>query len=292
MTEAIDRIQRLPIWSGPVSPLPLEGGLSNESFTVEDRGQRFVVRLGVDLPQHHVSREREQIAARAAHAIGLSPAVVFAEPGLMVSAFVEGRTYAAGDVRANIQRITALIKTYHQQMPRHVSGPPALFWPFHVVRDYARMLEAGNSRHRHQLGWCVELGNRLEAQQVPLPIVFGHNDLLPANIIGDGERLWLIDHEYAAFSTASFDLAGLASNAQFTPDDDRELLAVYFGRMPEPELLISHSAMKCASLLREAMWSMVSELQPPAAGVDYAAYTNENLARLEVALDEHRLLLR
>ena len=46
----------------------------------------------------------------------------------------------------------------------------------------------------------------------PVDIVFGHNDLLPANFIDDGERLWLIDFDYAGFNSPLFDLGGLASN--------------------------------------------------------------------------------
>ena len=40
--------------------------------------------------------------------------------------------------------------------------------------------------------------------------------------------------------------------------------------------------MKCASLLRETMWSMVSELHST-LDFDYAAYTAEYLARFERA---------
>ena len=36
------------------------------------------------------------------------------------------------------------------------------------------------------------------------------------------------------------------------------------------------------------MWSMVSELHLEAPGVDYAAYTDENLARLGAALETYR----
>ena len=43
--------------------------------------------------------------------------------------------------------------------------------------------------------------------------------------------------------------------------------------------------MRCASLLRETMWSMVSELNPQVQ-FDYAAYTRENLARFRHAYDE------
>ena len=68
---------------------------------------------------------------------------------------------------------------------------------------------------------------------MPLPIVFGHNDLLPANFLDDGKRLWLIDFEYAGFNTAMFDLAGAASNAGMTAAESDELLAAYFGATPD-----------------------------------------------------------
>ena len=172
-------------------------------------------------------------------------------------------------------------------MSQFVSGPPALFWPFHGIRDYARTLEAGQSRHRHRLARDLDLATRLERALVPQPIVFGHNDLLPANILDDGERLWLIDFEYAAYSTPGFDLAGLASNAEFTPAESEALLSAYFARPPDEALMRGHSAMCCASLLREVMWSMVCELHPLAVGVDYAQYTVENLVRLDGAVADH-----
>jgi hypothetical protein len=45
--------------------------------------------------------------------------------------------------------------------------------------------------------------------------------------------------------------------------------------------------MQCASLLREAMWSMTSELYLNAPGADYVGYTAENLTRLQEALDHY-----
>ena len=82
---------------------------------------------------------------------------------------------------------------------RTCRGAGFMFWVFHVIRDYARTLEAGNSRMRLQLPRYLALADEMERGAVPLPIVFGHNDLLPANILDDGDRLWLIDFEYAGF---------------------------------------------------------------------------------------------
>jgi len=82
--------------------------------------------------------------------------------------------------------------------------------------------------------------------------------------------------------------AGGASDAGSSVQESATLLATYFCHAPDAALLRSHAAMKCASLLREAMWSMVSELHLDAPGVDYTAYTAENLGRLEAALDSYR----
>jgi thiamine kinase-like enzyme len=282
------RIRSLPLWTGRISIEPLSGGISNESYLVSDGAGRHVVRFGKDYPFHHVFREREIMTARAAHAAGFAPAVEYAEAGIMVSAFIGARTYGAADVRENRRRIAVLMRDFHQAMPRHVSGAGFMFWVFHVIRDYARTLERGRSRMAPHLPTYLALAEELERVQIPLPIVFGHNDLLPANFLDDGERLWLIDFEYAGFNTAMFDLAGAASNAGMSDDEGAELLETYFGEAPGVEVRRSHLAMQCASLLREAMWSMVSELNLTAPGVDYVAYTAENLERLEDALATYR----
>jgi thiamine kinase-like enzyme len=282
------KIRSLPCWAGPVTIEPLRGGISNESYLVTDAVGRHVVRFGKDYPFHHVFRDREIMTARAAQKAGFAPELQYSEPGVMVSAYIGARTYGAKDVRAAPERIGHLIRAFHREMPRHVSGPGFMFWVFHVIRDYARTLERGGSRMVSELPAYLALAEELEKAQMPLPIVFGHNDLLPANLLDDGGRLWLIDFEYAGFSTAMFDLAGAASNAGMNEEESFRLLTAYFEREPEPAIRRSHAAMQCASLLREAMWSMVSELHLAAPGVDYVAYTAENLTRLDAALDRYR----
>lgn len=285
---AESRITAMPFWKGNISIALLKGGISNESYVVEDDTGKYVVRFGTDYPFHHVFRAREAMTARAAHRAGFAPELFHADDGVMVTAFLGAKTWNAADVRTNIPRVAQLIRQFHTSMPEYVQGPGFMFWVFHVIRDYARTLETGKSRFVSQLPSYLELAGEMEAVQKPLPIIFSHNDLLPANILDDGERLWLIDFEYAGFSTAMFDLAGLASNAGLDGEESNALLDAYFNGAPDPELQRSHAAMQCASLLREAMWSMVSELHLSAPGVDYAAYTAENLLRLDQVLERYR----
>lgn len=283
-----DRIAALPCWNGPIGIEPLSGGLSNANYLVTDANGHHVVRFGKDYPFHHVFRDREAMTAIAAHRAGFAPAVLFAEPGVLVTQYLGAKTYNAADVRDNAARIADLVRRFHTQMPRQISGPGFMFWVFHVIRDYARTLETGQSRMAGRLPGFLALADEMEAAQPPLPIVFGHNDLLPANFLDDGERLWLIDFEYAGFSTAMFDLAGIASNAELDSGQSINLLTRYFDGLPPPQIIRAHAAMGVASLLRETMWSLVSELHLDAPGVDYAAYTADNLQRLDAALNSYR----
>ncbi len=282
------RIMSLPIWQGAISVRPLKGGISNESWLVTDEAKTFVVRFGEDYPFHHVNRAHEAMVARAAQAAGFAPELIHFEQGMMVSQYLNAQTFDAALVRDNLADVALMVRDFHQTMPNHVSGAANLFWVFHVIRDYARTLTAKASRHVPVLTTLLGESDALESVQVPLPIIFGHNDLLPANFLKADNRLWLIDFEYAGFSTAMFDLAGLSSNAGFDDQQSEELLAIYFDVKPSTKLVQSLAAMQCASLLREALWSMVSELYLAAPGVDYAGYTKDQLSSHRAKLSQYQ----
>ena len=286
---AISRVRELSCWKGAVDPQPLAGGITNVNFTVEDGGEKFVVRVGGDLPLHQIMRFNELAASRAAHAAGISPEIVHWEPGALVMRFIEGRTYQAADARdpANLGRIVELVRRVHYELPRHFRGPALVFWVFHVLRDYAATLREGDSRMVPELPGLMETAAELEREIGPIDLVFGHNDLLAANFIDDGDRLWLVDWDYAGFNSPLFDLANLASNNEFEPELEDLLLETYFGAAPGDALRRRFHAMKCASLLREAMWSMVSEIHSELE-FDYLEYTTGNLARFERVHDEFR----
>lgn len=275
------RVRGLPLWKGPVTVTPLKGGVSNASFKVTDSTGNYVARLGGDYPFHQVSREREAIAARAAFAAGLSPELVHAGDGIMVLRFLDARTYAEADVRENAAACVDILKRCHGEMGRRITGQGAIFWVFQILRDYGATL----TRHNHRLapqvpGWMA-IVDRLEAAQLPLPIVFGHHDILPSNFLDDGRRLWLIDWEYGAFGTAMFDLASIAANNSFDAAGERLILERYFEKAPGEALWRAFHAMKAASALREAVWGMISELFLAAPGVDYVAYAKDYLGRFE-----------
>lgn len=289
MTEARDRAAGLPIWTGPVEPVPLGGGITNVNFVVDDGGRKYVVRVGDDIPVHQVMRFNELAASRAAEAAGISPPVRHSEPGVLVIDFIDGKTLGEEDIRAPgmLERILPVVKRCHRNVPAHLRGPVLMFWVFHVIRDYGWTLEEGNSTYRDKLPGLRETARILEEAVGAIDLVFGHNDLLAANFIDDGERIWLIDWDYGGFNSPLFDLGGLASNNGLDAKQEDWLLENYFERPVDDALRRAYTAMKCASLLRETMWSMVSEIHSD-LDFDYSAYTAENLARFEAAFGEFK----
>ena len=289
LDSSIERIRRLPIWQGEVTIAPLDGGRTNLNYVVADGSGKYVARIGEDIVEHHVMRFNELAASRAAHAAGLSPAVVYAQDGLTVLEFVKSKTFSAAEVQQqhNLEKIVPLVRSCHMNVPTHLRGPVLVFWVFHVIRDYAAKLKEIGSPHATLVSELRAIGSKLEADAGPFDMVFGHNDLLAENILDDGDRLWLIDWDYAGYNSPLFDLGGLASNNGLSQGQESWMLETYFEAPVTDDLMHRYHAMKCASLLRETMWSMVSE-STSNLDVDYAAYTADFYERFQLTYQNYQ----
>jgi thiamine kinase-like enzyme len=291
MTDPVARALSLPIWKGSPTGIPLGGGITNLNVLVTDDIRRAVVRIGDDIPVHQIMRFNELAASRAAYAAGVSPAVLYHEPGALVIDFVAGRTMTAADLQdpATLAEALALVIRTHREVPRHLRGPALTFWVFQTLRDYAATLRDGASPHLARLDALMDEAADLERAVGRIEMVFGHNDLLPANFLHDGTRMWLIDWDYAGWGSPLFDLGGLAANNGLDRVQEEWLLATYYGSAPDADLWCRYAAMKAAAALREAMWSMVQESHSD-LDFDYTAYTADYLDTYRAALAAFRTL--
>ncbi len=282
------RIAGLAFWDAPVTLTPITGGMTNSTWLAQSGNSHYVVRVGGDFPEHHIMRFNERAASRAAWAAGLSPALLYDKDDISIFAHVRGRPLTAADFRKDTIRaeVLRLLQRCHGEVAKHLRGPSLMFRVFALLRDYAHLLRERESRRRVLLNGLMDMARQLEGEVGPYRPVFGHNDLLPANFIHDGERLWLIDWDYGGFTHPLFDLANLSVHAELTAEEDRALLVGYFGERKSDNLSCRFQAFKCAALLREAMWGMVMETEqaPPVDGTDYA---DRHLARLEHVWRDH-----
>jgi thiamine kinase-like enzyme len=124
------------------------------------------------------------------------------------------------------------------------------------------------------------VGRRIERALLDAPIDLRpcHNDLLNANFIDDGERIRIVDWEYAGMGDPFFDLGNFSVNHDLAPDEDAMLLEAYDGAT-RPARLARLTLMRIVSDFREAMWGVLQQ-GISSLDVDFVAYADEHFDRL------------
>ena len=256
------------VWPGQAATIePLGGGITNHNFRVEVGEEAFVLRIGgEDTELLGIERSAEYAASQVAAELGLAPDVVaFLEPeGYLVTRFVDG---VVGEL--DVAQVGAALRRLH-------AGPPipSRFDSFRVVEGYRAIAAERGVGIPPAYGWASEVAGRIEELRRGEPPRPCHNDLLNANFISDGDRLWIVDWEYAGMGDPFFDLGNFAVNHELDEDGERRLLRAYGS-----EDAAALTLMRFMSDFREAMWGVVqqaiSELD-----FDFAEYAARHFERL------------
>jgi thiamine kinase-like enzyme len=272
----IRRIAERVWWGGVDSIEPLGGGITNRNFKVRVGDETFVLRIGgADTEQLGIDRAVEHDASLAAAELGIGPEVVaFVEPeGYLVTRYVEGEVG-----RASVDEVAALLRRFHGSRP--IAGR---FDSFRVVETYAATATEYGVTLPAEYERARETAARIEARRGRVPLHPCHDDLLAANFIHDGERVWIVDWEYAGMGDPAFDLANFAVNNGLDENGDRALLDAY-GAGDDYDI---HVLMRFMSDFREAMWGVVQQALSE-LDFDFAGYAAEHFERLERTAGEPR----
>jgi len=280
-------VAEIPGWSSAsLEVVPIAGGITNRNFRVDVHGSSYVVRLpGEDTALLGIDREAEHQAAVAAAATGVGPEVVafLPGPGVLVTRFVQGASIPVEDLRR--PEVLALVVDSIRRF--HLCPPiPVTFPVFRIIEGYADLAESRGVRvpaeYRDAHAVATEIEHAFAA--APAPELTCHNDLLNANLLRDGEHVWLVDFEYAGVGDPWFDLANLSINNDLDDAACEQLLELSFGEVREAQRA-RLGLMRIVSDLREAMWGVVQQALST-LDVDYVGYARSHLSRcLENAND-------
>ena len=282
--ELVGALRRVPeLASGELTLTPLSGGITNRNFLVEvaGRADRFVIRLaGNDTHLLGISREVEHAATVAAAGVGVGPEVVaFIRPeGYLLTRFIEGHPLPMDEAHepATLARIADSLRRFHGN-----PAIPGLFIPLRIVEAYRALAIARGVRIPPEYELALAIGRRIELALLGSPIELTpcHNDLLNANFIDDGQRLRIVDWEYAGMGDPFFDLANFSVNHELTDDECATLLGAYDHAAPRKDRLARLIVMRIVSDFREAMWGLLQQ-GISTLDVDFVGYASEHFDRL------------
>jgi thiamine kinase-like enzyme len=262
-----ERLRRVPFLSQASAVSPLDGGITNRNYRVRTPSGDHVVRLSdPESSDLAIDRENEYRNSVAAEQSGAAPAVTAYLPGegVLVVRWIEGRTFNEDDVgsEANLPRIAAVCRQLHAG-PRFANR-------FDMFDIQARYLSLVNERgyrlpprYREFADHAARIGRALAV--APEPKVPCNNDLLAANVIDDGERLWLIDYEYSGNNEASFELGNIWSESTL-PEDSLDLLVESYWGHPDPAKV---ARARLWALMSKNGWTLWASIQASASPIDF-----------------------
>ena len=243
----------------------LSGGLTNRNYRVVTPDGAFVARIAADGTELiTIDRDCEYRNAVAAATAGAAPPVFEYRPQdrLLVIGYIEGRTLDAADVAAadNIPRIAQACRRLH-------SGP-RFSNDFDMFDIQQRYYQAATSRGFRIPAGYDDLLPQVRAAQGALAAtatatVPCHNDLLPANLIDDGDRIWLIDYELSGNNDACFELGNIGAEAQLPPDALSDLVTAYYGQPRRSKIARARLLGGLVGMYGWALWGAIQHAVSP-----------------------------
>lgn len=279
MSEDIrSRLANIPALAGFTGPIARLGGLTNRVYRLGSH----VLRLPGVGTEAYINRIHEADAASAAARAGVAPAVLYVDPasGIMVTQHIDhAATMTPEKFRATpgaVARAGLAFRTLHR------SGEtfPFRFELFAMIDSYLAFLLTKDVTLPVGYHQVVAEAETIRAAlgRAPGPLAPCHCDPLCENFLDTGDRMWIVDWEYAGMNDPMWDLGDLSVEGQFDADQDAALLSAYFdGPVPPSDRgrMVIYKAM-CDLLW--TLWGLI-QLANGNAADDFRAYADGRFAR-------------
>jgi thiamine kinase-like enzyme len=260
----------------------LSGGLTNRNLHVTTPDDDVVVRISSDGGLLAIDRDAEYANSCAAAESGAAPRVIeyARDDNMLVVEFVDGDTLTETDVADSLmlKRIADAVRTLHDG-PRFVRD----FDMFDIQRFYLSTVRSRGfrlpERYLDFMPQVDRIRTALDAHQIPT--VPCNNDLLPANFMDDGERLWLIDYEYSGNNDPCFELGNIWSESNLSLDQLTELVTAYF-RAERPSMV---ARARLLGLMSKYGWTLWASIQDASSDLDFD-FWSWGMEKYDRAVDE------
>jgi thiamine kinase-like enzyme len=196
--------------SQPVLVKALTGGQTNRSYLLDADGRKMVMRLNAPGQVPGIDRTREAQIWRAAYGAGLAPELLHFDPeaGFQITEYIEGAALDRSQMDGVwTDRVFDLLTATHGLE----IDAPMLDYSLYI-EEYWRLIESAPILHNLPLQRQRQPLQTLVAEFIASAPATGlcHHDPVMSNVIRDGDRLYLLDWEYATRGFIAMDYAVLS----------------------------------------------------------------------------------
>lgn len=212
--------------------VPIKEGLTNLSFRFVVRGESYVYRhpgVGTDEIINRASEAFSQVIAKK---LGIDDTFIHEDPveGWKISRFIDGCVPFDYHNEDHVRHAMELGRRLHN------SGAKSE-WTFDAYRDAVAIVELLGRKSYPSFPDREEFGRNagvidafVRADRVEPCLC--HNDFYSPNFLVRGEEMYLIDWEYSAMSDYASDLGTFICCSDYSVDEARHAIELYFGRTP------------------------------------------------------------
>ncbi len=278
-------LDQLPALAGQPRKLEdLSGGLTNRNVKITTPTGVYVARccdtstslLGID-------RENEYANSKAAERAGVGAPVIDYRPdlGILLLGFVPGKTLSNEDFARPgvIAKVAAGCRALH-------SGPRFRddFDMFELQPGYLKVIRDNGFRipaaYPTYAAQFAAIREALAADDTTVPC---NNDLLAANFVEDGDRVWLIDYEYSGNNDPCFELGNIWRECRLSLDQLDELVSAYYGRAVRHKI----ARARLQGTVSQYGWTLWGCIQNGASALDFD-FWDWAMERFDAAVAEFR----
>ena len=276
----VKELLREQIGDAEVKQIVRLGGLTNRTYKVECIDNVYVVRLPGEGTEEIIVREDEKKSTELACSLGIDTKLFYfdGETGEKITSYIQDSiTMDAKTLKMydNIKKCADIFKRLHTSG----ADTEVLFDVIEMSDTYEDfILRHGGSLYDdfNEIKECIngfKLSYMDNVKKVPC-----HNDALCENWIKQGDRLYLIDWEYAGMNDPMWDLADVSIEAEFSEDEDNFFLYSYFERNATED---EKKAFMINKVLIDYLWSLWGKTRAVYDGEEMEEYARERYLRMK-----------
>ena len=268
------------------------GGMTNHSYKITRADKiEYLVRLPGEGTEEMINRKDERKSTELGCELGIdSPLLYFSDDGCKVMAFIYDPQPMSEEVMRRKENLRQAAEIFRRL---HTCGVDTgvRFDVFEMATLYEKIIREGgvDLYNDYEEVKCTVMEIKAEVDKNgESPKVPCHNDSLIGNWVLDGNgRLYLIDWEYSGMNEAMWDLSCLSIEANYTPENDSELLESYYGRNATVE---EKKRFVAAKLYVDYLWTLWGLTRVPYDGRFMQEYADERYDRLKKNIKAYREL--